>query len=284
MTNNKVMNIEIENLISAPNNPFRIQMDGEMERLIESVAESGVIAPIIARDVGSGNYEIVSGHRRKYACEYLGIKTIPTIIKELDRCEAVIFLVDSNLQRENILPSEKAFAYKMKLEALSAQGRRTDLTSCQVGTKLRSDKLMAQATDDSARQIQRYIRLTNLIPELLTMVDEKQIALTPAVELSYLTQDEQSILLQEMDFNDCTPSLSQACRLKKMSQAGDLSANVIAEVMGESKPNQREVIRLPLDKVRKFAPHADRKQLEEFVIKACEHYRKYLTRQKGQER
>lgn len=279
MTNNKVMNIEIENLISAPNNPFRIQMDGEMERLIESIAESGVIAPVIARDIGDGKYEIVSGHRRKYACEYLGIETIPTIIKELDRCEAVIFLVDSNLQRENILPSEKAFAYKMKLEALKHQGK----TSVQLEQKL-SRSVVADSCGVSDAQIQRYIRLTNLIPELLTMVDEKQIALTPAVELSYLTQDEQSILLREMDFNDCTPSLSQACRLKKMSQTGDLSANVIAEVMGESKPNQREVIRLPLDKVRKFAPHADRKQLEEFVIKACEHYRKYLVRQKGQER
>ncbi len=241
-----------------------------MERLIESIAESGVIAPVIVRDVGDGNYELVSSHHRKYACEYLGMATIPAIIKELDRCEAVIFLVDSNLQRENILPSEKAFAYKMKLEVLSAQGRRTDLTSCQVGTKLRSDELMAESTEDSAWQIQRYIRLVNLIPDLLEMVDDKRIALTPAVKLSYLTTDEQRILLQEMDFNDCTPSLSQACRLKKMSQARDLSADVIAEVMGESKPNQREMIRIPAERIHRYFPkNYTNKQIEDSIVKLC---------------
>ena len=217
---NEMKNIQMADLISAPDNPFKVIMDSEMERLIESIAETGVIAPIIVRPTENGKYEIVSGHRRKYACEYLGIETVPAIIKDIDRNEAVIFLVDSNLQRENILPSEKAFAYKMKLNALSAQGKRTDLTSCQLGTKLRSDKLMAQSAEDSARQIQRYIRLTNLIPPILDMVDEKRIAFTPAVELSYLLPEEQTMLLSEMEYNDCTPNLSQAQRLKELSMQG----------------------------------------------------------------
>ena len=245
---NEIKNIQITNLISAPDNPFKVTMDSEMALLIESIAETGVIAPIIARPTENGKYEIVSGHRRKYACEYLGIKNVPTIIKELDRNEAVIFLVDSNLQRENILPSEKAFAYKMKLDALSTQGKRTDLTSCQVGTKLRSDELMAQSAEDSARQIQRYIRLTNLIPPILDMVDEKRIAFTPAVELSYLLPEEQTILLSEMEYNDCTPNLSQAQRLKELSMQGLFTKEKLSAIMGEEKANQKERVKIPAER------------------------------------
>lgn len=209
-----IINVKTSNLISAPNNPFRVVLDAEMEMLIESISQSGVITPIIARTIDNDKYEIVSGHRRKYACEFLNIDTVPVVVRELNKNEAIVCLVDSNLQRENVLPSEKAFAYKMKLEALSSQGKRNDLTSCQLGTKLRSDELMAQSVNDSARQIQRYIRLTFLIPELLKLVDEGKISFTPAVELSYLSIEQQQVLFQEMAINDCTPSLSQACRMK----------------------------------------------------------------------
>lgn len=277
---NEIKNIQITDLIPAPDNPFKLTLDTEMERLIESIAETGVIAPIIARPTENGKYEIVSGHRRKYACEYLGIKSVPTIIKELDRNEAVIFLVDSNLQRENILPSEKAFAYKMKLDALSAQGKRTDLTSCQVGTKLRSDELMAQSAEDSARQIQRYIRLTNLIPPILDMVDKKRIAFTPAVELSYLLPEEQIILLSEMEYNDCTPNLSQAQRLKEMSVQGLLfTEERLSAIMGEEKANQKERLKIPADRVRKYFPKDyTTAQIEETIVKLCEAYHRKRLR------
>lgn len=276
---NEMKNIQMADLISVPDNPFKVTMDSEMERLIESIAETGVIAPIIARPTDKGKYEIVSGHRRKFACEYLGIKSVPTIIKELDRNEAVIFLVDSNLQRENILPSEKAFAYKMKLDALSAQGKRTDLTSCQVGTKLRSDELMAQSAEDSARQIQRYIRLTNLIPPILDMVDEKRIAFTPAVELSYLLPEEQTILLSEMEYNDCTPNLSQAQRLKEMSVQGLFTEERLSAIMGEEKANQKERLKIPADRIRKYFPKDyTTAQIEETIVKLCEAYHRKRLR------
>lgn len=209
---NEMKNIQMADLISAPDNPFKVTLDTEMERLIESIAETGIIAPIIVRPTENGKYEIVSGHRRKYACEYLGMATVPAIIKDLDRNEAVIFLVDSNLQRENILPSERAFAYKMKLEALKHQGK----ASVQVEQKL-SRTIVAESCGVSDAQIQRYIRLTNLIPPILDMVDEKSIAFTPAVELSYLLPEEQTMLLSEMEYNDCTPNLSQAQRIKTLS-------------------------------------------------------------------
>ena len=276
---NEIKNVKNTDLISAPDNPFKVTMDSEMERLIESIAETGVIAPIIARPTDKGKYEIVSGHRRKFACEYLGIKSVPTIIKELDRNEAVIFLVDSNLQRENILPSEKAFAYKMKLDALSAQGKRTDLTSCQLGTKLRSDELMAQSAEDSARQIQRYIRLTNLIPPILDMVDEKRIAFTPAVELSYLLPEEQTILLSEMEYNDCTPNLSQAQRLKEMSIQGLFTEERLSAIMGEEKANQKERLKIPADRIRKYFPKDyTTAQIEETIVKLCEAYHRKRLR------
>ncbi len=273
---NEIKNIPITNLVSAPDNPFKVTMDAEMEQLIESISESGIITPIIAREAENGNYEIVSGHRRKFACEYLGMETIPAIVRNLDRNEAVIALVDSNLQRENILSSEKAFAYRMKMNALSAQGKRTDLTSSQVGTKLRTDEIIAQQSGASRNQVQRYIRLTYLIPPLLQMVDEHKIAFTPAVELSYLTEQEQKYLLSEMEYADCTPSLSQAIRLHKFSREGRLNTDVIYAVMSEEKANQKEKLKIPTERIRKYFPKDyTTVQMEEEIIKMCEaRYRK----------
>ena len=251
---NEVKSIKISDLISAPNNPFKVTLDVEMERLIESIAETGIIAPIIVRPTKNGKYEIVSGHRRKYACEYLGIESIPTIVKELDRNEAVIFLVDSNLQRENILPSEKAFAYKLKMEALSCQGKRTDLTSDQVGRKLETAEIIGKQTDESKNQVRRYIRLTNLISPILDMVDEKRIAFTPAVELSYLLPEEQTMLLSEMEYNDCTPNLSQAQRIKELSMQGLFTQDRLSAIMGEEKANQKERVKIPAERIRKYFP------------------------------
>ena len=251
--------------------PFQVKDDGEMEQLVWSILMQGVMTPLVVRPLENGEYEVISGHRRLHACKKAGIDTVPALIYFLDKDAAAIALVDSNLHREKLLPSEKAFAYKMKLEALKHQGQ-----ACgQVGHKSRD--LLSDG--ESGRQVQRYIRLTYLLPELLQMVDEGNISLTPAVELSYLTEREQRFLLEEMEINDCTPSLSQACRLKKHSQAGTLTREAIMVMMQEEKANQREVFKLPMEKVRQFAPKANPKQLEEFVLKACEHYRRYLARQ-----
>ena len=261
---NEIKYIEIEDLTAAPDNPFKVQMDAEMEQLIESIVENGIITPIIAREVENGKYEIISGHRRKFACEYLGLNTVPVLLRELNRNEAAITLVDSNLQREHLLPSEKAFAYKLKMDALSAQGTRTDLTCGQVGHKSRD---MLSETE-SGRQIQRYIRLTHLIPELLQKVDEGRIALTPAVELSYLSGQEQQTLLSEMEYADCTPSLSQAIRLHRFSQEGRLNADVIYAVMSEQKPNQKEQIRFRSEDLRKYFPKSyTEKDIRDDIIK-----------------
>lgn len=271
---NEIKNIQITDLISAPDNPFKVTMDTEMERLIESIAETGVITPIIARPTDKGKYEIVSGHRRKFACEYLGIKSVPTIIKELDRNEAVIFLVDSNLQRENILPSERAFAYKMKLEALKHQGK----ASVQVEQKL-SRTIVAESCGVSDAQIQRYIRLTNLIPPILDMVDEKRIAFTPAVELSYLLPEEQTILLSEMEYNDCTPNLSQAKRIKALSMQGLFTGERLSTIMSEEKANQKERVKIPADRIRKYFPKDyTTAQIEETIVKLCEAYHRKRLR------
>ena len=271
---NEIKNIKITDLVSAPDNPFKVTMDTEMERLIESIAETGVIAPIITRPTENGKYEIVSGHRRKYACEYLGIETVPTIVKDLDRNEAVIFLVDSNLQRENILPSEKAFAYKMKLEALKHQGK----TSVQVEQKL-SRTIVAESCGVSDAQIQRYIRLTNLIPSILDMVDEKRIAFTPAVELSYLLPEEQTMLLSEMEYNDCTPNLSQAQRIKDLSMQGLFTGERLSAIMSEEKANQKERVKIPADRIRKYFPKDyTTAQIEETIIKLCEAYHRKRLR------
>ena len=276
---NEIKNIQITDLISAPDNPFKVTMDTEMERLIESIAETGVIAPIIARPAENGKYEIVSGHRRKYACEYLGIKSVPTIIKELDRNEAVIFLVDSNLQRENILPSERAFAYKMKAEALKQYGKRNlgqfvpdyDIT--------RTTAKIGEQCGESYKTVQRYIRLTNLIPSILDMVDEKRIAFTPAVELSYLFPEEQTMLLSEMEYNDCTPNLSQAQRLKALSMQGLFTGERLSAIMGEEKANQKERVKIPADRIRKYFPKDyTTAQIEETIVKLCEAYHRKRLR------
>ena len=227
--------------------------------------------------------EVISGQRRLHAAVKAGITEVPALVVSLDRDAAAIVLVDSNLHREHILPSEKAFAYKMKLEAMKHQGWRTDLTSTQVVSKSRTDEMVGVDNGDSREQVRRYIRLTNLISEILQYVDDGRIAFTPAVELSYLNEQEQYDLLEQMELNDCTPSLSQACRFKKMSQEDGLTPEVIAAVMSEEKANQREMFKVPMERIRQYVPNANAKQAEEFVLKACEHYRKFLIRQRNRD-
>lgn len=282
---NTKKNIPIEKLRPFENHPYKVQDNEEMDALAESIKAHGVVSPIIVRPLENttDEYKIISGHRRVMASRKAGITEIPALIVSLDRDAAAIVLVDSNLHREHILPSEKAFAYKMKAEALAHQGWRSDLTSCQVGAKLRTDEQIAADANDSARQIQRYIRLTNLIPEILQYVDEGRISFTPAVELSYLNEQEQYDLLEQMELNDCTPSLSQACRFKKISQEEGLTPEVIATVMSEEKANQREMFKVPMERIRQYVPNANAKQAEDFVLKACEHYRKFLIRQRNRD-
>lgn len=282
---NTKKNISIEKLHPFENHPYKVQDNEEMDALAESIKAHGVVSPIIVRPLENtaDEYEIISGHRRVMASRKAGITEVPALVVSLDRNAAAIVLVDSNLHREHILPSEKAFAYKMKAEALEHQGWKSDLTSCQVGTKLRTDEQIAADANDSARQVQRYIRLTNLIPEILQYVDEGRISFTPAVELSYLYEQEQYDLLEQMELNDCTPSLSQACRFKKMSQEDGLTPESIAEIMSEEKANQREMFKVPMERIRQYVPNANAKQAEDFVLKACEHYRKFLIRQRNRD-
>lgn len=282
---NTKKNISIEKLHPFENHPYKVQDNEEMDALAESIKAHGVVSPIIVRPLENtaDEYEIISGHRRVMASRKAGITEVPALVVSLDRNAAAIVLVDSNLHREHILPSEKAFAYKMKAEALEHQGWKSDLTSCQVGTKLRTDEQIAADANDSARQVQRYIRLTNLIPEILQYVDEGHISFTPAVELSYLNEQEQYDLLEQMELNDCTPSLSQACRFKKMSQEDGLTPESIAEIMSEEKANQREMFKVPMERIRQYVPNANAKQAEDFVLKACEHYRKFLIRQRNRD-
>ena len=282
---NTKKNISIEKLHPFENHPYKVQDNKEMESLAESIKSHGVVSPIIVRPLENttDEYEIISGHRRVMASRKAGITEVPALIVSLDRDAAAIVLVDSNLHREHILPSEKAFAYKMKAEALEHQGWKSDLTSCQVGTKLRTDEQIAADANDSARQVQRYIRLTNLIPEILQYVDDGRISFTPAVELSYLNEQEQYDLLEQIELNDCTPSLSQACRFKKLSQEEGLTPEVIATVMSEEKANQREMFKVPMERIRQYVPNANAKQAEDFVLKACEHYRKFLIRQRNRD-
>ena len=277
--------IPIGKLYPFENHPYKVQDNEEMEQLAESIRMNGILSPIIVRpkENTADEYEIISGHRRIMASQKAGITEVPAFVVSLDRNAAAIALVDSNLHREHILPSEKAFAYKLKAEALAHQGHRGDLTSCQLGTRLRTDEQIAVDANESARQIQRYIRLTNLIPEILQYVDDGRIAFTPAVELSYLTEEEQYTLLEQMEMQDCTPSLSQACRLKKLSREGGLSSEVIEAIMGEEKANQREMFKVPMERLRKFVPKGDAKQAEDFVMKACEYYHKYLIRQRNRD-
>ena len=283
---NTKKNIPIDKLHPFKNHPYKVQDNEEMERLAESIKQNGVVSPVIVRPIEDtkDEYEIISGHRRIMASRKAGMKEVPALVVSLDRDAAAIVLVDSNLHREHILPSEKAFAYKLKSEALAHQGWRSDLTSCQLGTKLRTDEQVAVDTNDSARQVQRYIRLTNLIPEILQYVDDGKIAFTPAVELSYLSEQEQYDLLEQIELNDCTPSLSQACRFKKLSQESNLTPEVITTIMSEEKANQREMFKVPMERIRKFIPNATAKQTEDFVIKACEHYNKFLLCKRERER
>lgn len=263
----RVKNIPLDELHPFKNHPFKVQNNEEMERMIESIRKVGTITPALARPLPYGGYELISGHRRLAACQVLGIETMPVIVREMSDDEAVIAMVDANLQRETILPSEKAFAYKMKLDAIKHQG----VTSRQLGEKLLSITQVSKDSDDSERQIQRYIRLTCLIPELLSMVDDKKIAFNPAVEISYLDRDEQLTLLDAINMNDCTPSHAQSIRLKKMSQDGLLTADAIYAILSEEKPNQKEQIKLPRDELRKYFPqnYSD-KQIKRDILKGLE--------------
>ena len=263
----RIKNIPLGELHPFKNHPFKILNNEEMERMIESIRKVGTITPALARPLPDGGYELISGHRRLAACQVLGIETMPVIVREMSDDEAVIAMVDANLQRETILPSEKAFAYKMKLEAIKHQG----VTSRQLGEKLLSVTQVSKDSDDSERQIQRYIRLTYLIPELLSMVDDNKIAFNPAVEISYLDRDEQLTLLDAINMNDCTPSHAQSIRLKKMSQDGLLTADGVYAVLSEEKPNQREQIKLPRDELRKYFPqnYSD-EQIKRDILKGLE--------------
>lgn len=282
----EIRSVPLSQLHPFKDHPFRVLDDDAMSETIESVKQIGVVVPLIARPAEDG-YEIVSGHRRHHAAELAGLETVPVIVREMDDDSAVIFMVDSNLQRENILPSEKALAYKMKLEAMKRQGARTDLqqdgTSCQVGTKSRSDESVAEGTGDSARQVQRYIRLTNLIPEVLDMVDQKQIAFNPAVELSYLKPEEQQDFLEAIDMTQTAPSLSQAQRIKKLSQEGACTADAICDVMSEAKKPEVGRLTFSTDSLRKYFPKSyTAKQMEETIIRLLEQYMK--KRQRDMER
>ena len=267
------MNIDITKLHDFENHPYKVLDNEEMEQLTESIMQYGVIAPIVVRpkENTEDEYEIISGHRRVMACRKAGIEEVPALVVSLDRDAAAIVLVDSNLHREHILPSEKAFAYKMKLDAMKHQGWRSDLTSPQVVAKSRTTEMVGADTGDSHEQVRRYIRLTNLIPEILQYVDEGRISFTPAVELSYLNEQEQQDLLEQIEQSDCTPSLSQACRFKKISQGEGLTPEVIAEIMEEEKANQKERVKIPTEKLRKYFPkNYTVQQIEDEIIKLCE--------------
>ena len=274
-----VQDIPISQISDFPEHPFKVKQDEAMLEMAESVRQYGVLVPGLVRQLEDGSYQMVSGHRRKLASELAGRDTIPCIVRDLTDDEAVIIMVDSNLQRERVLPSEKAFAYKMKLDAMRRQqGERTDLTCVPVGHKLdskRSRELLADSSPDSNTQIQRYIRLTNLIPEILDMVDDGRIAFRPAVELSYLTEQEQSALYDTMGREDCTPSLAQAIKMKAFSRDGKLTDAVILSIMEEEKPNQKEQFRIPKERISKyFKPGTPARTMEDTIIKALDYYRK----------
>ena len=272
----KVEAIPLAALTPFRNHPFKVKEDEEMAQLMRSIADAGVLSPALARPLPDGGYELISGHRRLAACKALGMDAMPVIVRDLTDEEAVITMVDSNLQREHILPSEKAFAYKMKYDALKHQG-----TSSQLGTKLRTDELLAQNSSDSRNQIQRYIRLTHLIPDILKLVDEGKIALTPAVELSYLQPSEQEVLFSVMDSDEVTPSLSQARRLRRMSEAQTLTDDAVLQLLSEVKGNQVEYVKVPVDKLRSFfRPDTSVKQMTETLVKAMDFYNKHLARQR----
>ena len=282
----KVRSILIEQIEDFPEHPFKIQDDEQMQKLIESIQNYGVITPVVARKIGEERYELISGHRRKYACKMLGIDRLPVIVRDMSRDEAVITMVDSNLQREHILPSEKAFAYKMKLDAMKRQGKRSDLTSPPLVEKLNekdnlSTAIIGKETGDSHEQVRRYIRLTELTSELLELVDQGRIAFRPAVELSYLTEDEQRDLWETIDSEEVTPSLVQAIRMKALSREGNLDMDTIFEIMREEKPNQKEQVKIPMDRFSKYFPRGTpQRRIESVIFVALELYYKEQERQR----
>ena len=279
----RVQEIPLDQLKPFRNHPFKVRDDQRMLDTVDSIREYGVLVPAIARPDPEGGYELISGHRRKRGCEMAGLQTMPVIIRDLDDDAAVLVMVDSNIQREELLPSERAFAYKMKLEALKHQGARSDLTSSQLGTKLRADELLAQQAGESRNQVQRFIRLTELISELLDMVDERKLAFNPAVEVSYLKRDEQRMLLEAMDAEQTTPSLSQAQRLKKFSQEGKLTEEAMSAIMSEEKKSDMDKVTLRSDTLRRYFPKSyTPKQMEQTIIKLLDVWQK--QRQKNQER
>lgn len=281
----RIRDIPISEIDEFPDHPFKVLMNEDMEQLVESVKRNGVMTPATVRLKEDGRYELISGHRRKKACELAGLETLKCEVKELTRDEAIIVMVESNLQRSVILPSEKAFAYKMRLEAMKRQGERTDLTSAPVVQKLTSREKLAEKSGDSHEQVRRYIRLTELVPEILQMVDDRQIAFRPAVEISYLSEEQQYTLLEAMSYNDATPSLAQAIKMKKFMQDGKLTDEVISSIMEEEKPNQKEKPAFRDERITKLIPKSvPRGQETDFVVKALEFYNRYLQRNKAHER
>ena len=275
-----VLDLTLDQIGDFPNHPFKVRQDEAMMEMMESVQLHGVLVPGLVRQLADGSYQMVSGHRRKLASRLAGLDTLPCIVRDLTDDEAIIVMVDSNLQREKVLPSEKAFAYRMKLEAMRRQGKRTDLTSTQVVEKLKgkdalSSAIIGKAAGDSYEQVRRYIRLTYLLPEILAMVDDSKIAFRPAVELSYLAEKEQRILYDAMGHADCTPSLAQAIKMKSFSREGKLSEAVIRSIMAEEKPNQKEQFRIPKERISKyFKPGTPARTMEDTIIKALDYYRK----------
>ena len=281
----KIRDIPISDIDEFPDHPFKVLMDEDMEQLVESIKRNGVMTPATVRLKDDGRYELISGHRRKKACELAGLETLKCEVKDLTRDEAIIVMVESNLQRSVILPSEKAFAYKMRLEAMDRQGKRNDLTSTPLVSKSRSNEELADKVGESREQIRRFIRLTELVPEILQMVDERQIAFRPAVEISYLAEGQQYTLLEAMSYNDATPSLAQAIKMKKFNQDGKLTDEVIQSIMEEEKPNQKEKPVFRDERITKLIPKSVPKGQEaDFVVKALEFYNRHLQRNKAHER
>ena len=276
----KVYAIPIDAIDDFPEHPFQVRDDEEMAQLVRSIDNNGVLNPIIVRQNGE-RYELIAGHRRRHACRTLGIKTIPAIVRELSREEAVVEMVDSNLQREHILPSEKAYAYKMKMDAMKRKAGRPKENSTPMVSNLRTDEIIGEESGESREQVRRYIRLTELIHELLTMVDEEKIAFRPAVELSYLTEDEQRDLLETIESEDCTPSLAQAIRMKNLSKVGKLDMDTIFAIMTEQKPNQKEKIKIPMERLEQFFPRGmPPKQIEDTIVKALTLYQMHLKKKR----
>lgn len=280
----KVIKLKPDEISDFPNHPFKVKQDDDMAEMVESIKKYGVLVPALVRPKEDGGYEMVAGHRRKFAASLAGVSEIPCIVRSLTDDEATIVMVDSNLQREKILPSEKAFAYKMKLEAMKRQGQRSDLTSTPLVSKSRSNEELGQKNGDSREQVRRFIRLTELIPPVLQMVDDGKIAFRPAVELSYLSKEQQESLYSTMECEDCTPSLAQAIKMKEFSKDGKLTDEVILSIMQEEKPNQREQLKIPKERISKyFAPGTPAQKIEDTIIKALELYRK-RERQRDMER